>query len=157
MFRSAAPEHKGISDERRGDIRDLRCSEHGVVRATAGHMQWRCTCVDTDRPDVLYCHEQTLYTLSVCRTGTRGLHQAVDLFISKASHFAGFTRDADRHLIGWSVLSGATEVEQLINMMLKIERHLPPRGSSSVSLRIQVLPIRTCVISSARTKPPPAR
>src|SRR5262249_44203221 len=66
-------------------------------------------------------------TLSVRRTGARRLYQAVDLFISKASHFAGFTRDADRHLIGWSILPGATEVEQLINVMLKIEGHLPPR------------------------------
>src|SRR5262252_7191240 len=66
-------------------------------------------------------------TLSVRHTGTRRLHQAVDLFISKAGHFAGFTGDADRHLIGWSGLPGATEVEQLINVMLKIEGHLPPR------------------------------
>src|SRR5207244_13557133 len=66
-------------------------------------------------------------TLSVRHTGARRLHQAVDLCISKASHFAGFTGDADRHLIGWSILPGATEVEQLINMMLKIESHLPPR------------------------------
>src|SRR5216683_3158522 len=66
-------------------------------------------------------------TLSVRHTGTRRLHQAVDLFISKAGQFAGFTGDADRYLIGWSILPGATEVEQLIDMMLKIEGHLPPR------------------------------
>src|SRR3982751_6048415 len=65
-------------------------------------------------------------TLSVRHTGTRRLYQAVDLFISKARHFAGFTGNADRHLIGWSILPGATEVEQLINMMLKIKGHLPP-------------------------------
>src|SRR5712691_12700306 len=66
-------------------------------------------------------------TLSVRHTGTRRLHQAIDLCISKASQFAGFTRDADRYLIGWSILPGATEVEQLIDMVLKIEGHLPPR------------------------------
>src|SRR5262245_47264642 len=55
------PEHKGIGDERCGDIRDLRCSEHGVVRGTRrSHMQWRCPCVDADRPDVRCCYEHTL-------------------------------------------------------------------------------------------------
>src|SRR5262249_60985492 len=71
-------------------------------------------------------HESFSPTLSVRHAGTRRLYQAVDLFISKAGHLAGFTRDADRHLIGWSILPGATEVEQFINMMLKIEGHLPP-------------------------------
>src|SRR5215470_7765194 len=66
-------------------------------------------------------------TLLVRYTGTRRLHQAVDLLISKAGHLASVTRDTNRHLIGWSILPGATEVEQLINMMLKIEGHLPPR------------------------------
>src|SRR5947208_12365689 len=64
--------------------------------------------------------------LSLRHTCTRRLHQAVDLCISKAGHLAGFPGDADRYLIGWSILPGATEVEQLINMMLKIEGHLPP-------------------------------
>src|SRR5438445_10042719 len=66
-------------------------------------------------------------TLSVCRAGTRRLHQTVDFFISKASHFAGFPRDTDRHLIGWRILTCAPKVKQLINMVLKIEGHLPPR------------------------------
>src|SRR5262245_2924738 len=65
-------------------------------------------------------------TLSVRHAGTRRLHQPVDFFISKAGQLAGFTRDADRYLIGWSILPGAAEVEQLINVMLKIEGHLPP-------------------------------
>jgi hypothetical protein len=35
-------EHKGISDERCADICDVRCSEHGVSRATCRlHLQWR--------------------------------------------------------------------------------------------------------------------
>src|SRR4030095_7277840 len=61
------PEHKGISDEHRGNIRDLCCSQYRAVRDTRRpHMQWRCACVDTDRPDVRRCHEHTLipYPLS---------------------------------------------------------------------------------------------
>ena len=54
---------------------------------------------------------------SVRDTGTRRLHQTVDFLIGKASHFTGFAGNADRHLIGCPVLTGATEVEQLISIL----------------------------------------
>ena len=52
--------------------------------------------------------------------GTRCLHQPIDFLIGKTSHFAGFAGDTDGHLVCWPFLTAATEVEQLIDVMLKI-------------------------------------
>ena len=111
-------EHKRIGDERCWDIGDMGCSQHGVGPDSRRiHMQWRDPGVDADRPDVTRCHQRPL---SVRHTRTRRLHQTVDFRIGKAGHFTGFAGNADRHLVGCPFLTGPTEVEQLVNVVLKI-------------------------------------
>ena len=85
-------QQKRIGDEGGGNIGDVGCSQHRVVRHSPGnHTQWRGPGVDANRPDILRCHEWTLTppaqyaTLALAAFTRRSISSSVKPAILRAS------------------------------------------------------------------------